>query len=72
MYKNVPNVKSSQTTMKKLGGVMMLNDVEKRKLEVLINAANKGDKEALTNLQTLFGHVSEFEEMNKKERIVSI
>ncbi|WP_284999794.1 hypothetical protein [Bacillus paranthracis] len=51
---------------------MMLNDVEKRKLEVLINAANKGDQEALTNLQTLFGHVSEFEEMNKKERIVSI
>ncbi|MGE7891215.1 hypothetical protein ACQKN7_28360 [Bacillus cereus] len=50
----------------------MLNDVEKRKLEVLINAANKGDKLALVNLQTLFGHVSEFEEVNKKERIVSI
>lgn len=72
MYKNVPNVKSSQTTMRKLGGVMMLNDVEKRKLEVLINAANKGDQEALTKLQTLFGHVSEFEKTNKKERIVSI
>jgi len=72
MYKSVPNVKSSQTIINKLGGVKMLNDVEKRKLEVLINAANKGDKQALTNLQTLFGHVSEFEEVNKKERIVSI
>lgn len=50
----------------------MLNDVEKSKLEVLINAANKGNQQAIFYLQTLFGHVSEFEETNKKERIVSV
>lgn len=50
----------------------MLSNVEKGKLEVLISAANKGDQQAIIYLQTLFGHVSEFEEANKKERIVSV
>ncbi|HDR7980744.1 hypothetical protein OCE55_21195 [Bacillus paranthracis] len=50
----------------------MLSNIEKDKLEVLINAANKGDQQAITYLQTLFDHVREFEDINKKERIVSI
>ena len=50
----------------------MLSNVEKDKLKVLINAANKGDQQAITYLQILLGHVSEFEDINKKERIVSV
>ncbi|CCW08034.1 MULTISPECIES: hypothetical protein [Bacillus] len=50
----------------------MLSNVEKDKLENLISAANKGDQQAIIYLQTLFGHVSEFEDINKKKRIVSI
>ncbi|MEC3573679.1 hypothetical protein P4V72_03395 [Bacillus thuringiensis] len=50
----------------------MLNIIEKDKLEILINAANKGDQQAINYLQILFDHVSEFEEANKKKRIVSV
>ncbi|AHJ86748.1 hypothetical protein K7H05_01120 [Bacillus sp. ZZQ-131] len=50
----------------------MLSNVEKDKLETLINAANKGDQQAITYLQKLFGYVNEFEAVNQKERIVSV
>ncbi|MGR5964252.1 hypothetical protein ACT7DB_07965 [Bacillus cereus] len=44
----------------------MLSNVEKDKLEILISAANKGEQQAIIYLQILFGHVSEFEDINKK------